>query len=243
MPPDHVFQENRRLDWGGMLLDYTLRLSPRRATICVQILAGGQVRVAAPALARRSDIDGFLRDHWRWIQSKQQASRQRKQTLLRMPVGEGADLPLLGERLIVRQRLATGMRRGAVRCGSELVVSAATPAQVPDLVVAWYRNAARIHVSERMDHFATLVGRSPVRLSIRGQKTRWGSCSALGTISINWRLMQAAPELLDYVVVHELCHLLHRNHSLRFWREVARIVPDHLRLRRELRAFGLDIAF
>ncbi len=243
MPPTRLPLEHQALDFGGICLHYTLRLSPRRATICVQILPGGEVRVAAPAVVRRADIDTFLRGHWGWIRSKQQALRQHVPAPLKMPFGEEAQLPLLGDRLILRQHLTTGSRPAAVRCGSELVVSAATPAQVPGLIVSWYRDAARRQVLQRIGHFAALVGRSPARLSIRGQKTRWGSCSALGTISINWRLMQASAEILDYVIVHELCHLLHRNHSQRFWREVGRILPDYMRLRRELRTFGVNLAF
>ncbi|MHB8255982.1 MAG: M48 family metallopeptidase [Acidiferrobacterales bacterium] len=243
MPPTRAPLEHQDLAFDGACLHYTLRLSPRRATICVQILPGGEVRVAAPAAVRRAHIDSFLRGHWRWIRSKQQALRQYMPAPPRMPFGEGAQLPLLGEKLILRQRLTTGSRPEVVRCGSELVVSAATPAQVPELIVSWYRNAARCQVSQRIGHFAALVGRSPARLSIRGQKTRWGSCSALGTISINWRLMQASAEILDYVIVHELCHLLHRNHSPRFWREVGRILPDYMRLRCELRTFGLNLPF
>ncbi len=243
MPPLSAFSEIQELDCDGIRLRYALRFSPRRSTLCVQVLPGGEVRVAAPSAVRRADIDTFLRAHWDWIRSKQQRLSERTRPAPRMPVGDGAQLPLLDERLVVRQRLAAGTRPAAMRCGSELIVCAPAPAQVPGLVVAWYRTVARHHVSERIRHFAALVGRAPARLSIRGQKTRWGSCSALGTISINWRLMQASPEILDYVVVHELCHLLHRNHSPRFWREVQGILPDYARLRRELRTFGLNLAF
>ena len=111
------------------------------------------------------------------------------------------------------------------------------------LVEAWYRQQARAHVASRIAHFAPRVGRAPVRISIRAQRTRWGSCSGRGTISINWRLMLASPEVLDYVIVHELCHLLQANHSARFWREVARVMPEYVGYQQQLREFGRQLVF
>ncbi len=231
------------LDCGGAPLDYLLRLSTRRATICVQVLPGGEVRVAAPAAAAPAEIEVFLGRHLSWIRSKQEVLRDRLPRAPAVPSGDGTALPLLGRALVLRERLAPGARPAAAREGTELIVCAQTAAQIPALVVGWYREAARHHVSTRVSHFAARVGRSPSRLTIRSQKTRWGSCSGRGTISINWRLMQASGEILDYVVVHELCHLVHRDHSARFWREVAHILPDYRRLRAELRSFGRNLAF
>ena len=227
----------------GVTLPYALRLSPRRATLCVQVLAGGAVRVMAPMRARRSDIHTFLAHHWAWIAGKRRALVNSAQQKSVAHLGDGSQLPLLGDILVLRQHLGEKIRPSAIRLGQNLVVSAPTSGQVSALVVGWYRQAAREHVSGRVLHFAPLVGRAPRRLSIRGQKTRWGSCSARGTITINWRLMQASAEVLDYVVVHELCHLLHANHSQRFWREVERVVPEYPRLRLELKSFGLNAAF
>ena len=135
----------------------------------------------------------------------------------------------------------TAKRPVAVRHGGTLVVPASTSAQARPLVEAWYRRAAHVYVQQRMAYYAPLVGRAPTRITIRAQKTRWGSCSTRASISINWRLMQAAPDIIDYVIVHELCHLLQANHAPRFWREVARVLPDYETRRRRLREFGRNI--
>ncbi|MEK9151145.1 MAG: SprT family zinc-dependent metalloprotease [Patescibacteria group bacterium] len=97
------------------------------------------------------------------------------------------------------------------------------------------REAACRLVEERLAHFQEIYRVSWKRVSIRNQKTRWGSCSHGGSLSFNYRLISLPPHLADYVIVHELCHLLELNHSPKFWALVARTFPDYLSLRRELR--------
>ena len=89
------------------------------------------------------------------------------------------------------------------------------------------RRDAYGHSARRVNHFLPLTGGSFKRITIRDQKTRWGSCSETGTLSFNWRLMLAPPEVLDYVVIHELCHLTYMNHSKAFWDKVACVDPDY----------------
>lgn len=97
------------------------------------------------------------------------------------------------------------------------------------------RKPARELVEERLKHFQKLYAVVWKRLSIRNQKTRWGSCSRKGSLSFNYRLLLLPAHLRDYVIVHELCHLLELNHSKRFWALVAQTFPDYKKLRRELK--------
>ena len=93
-------------------------------------------------------------------------------------------------------------------------------------------------IPQRVAHFAPLVGVTYGRITIRNQRTRWGSCSGKGNLNFNCLLMLAPPEVLDYVVVHELCHRKEMNHSPRFWAEVARVLPDYQQRRRWLKEHG-----
>ena len=97
--------------------------------------------------------------------------------------------------------------------------------------------AARV-IPERAAHFAPMVGVSYGRITIRSQHTRWGSCSAKGNLNFNCLLVLTPPEVLDYVVVHELCHRIELNHSSKFWAEVERVMPDYARHRKWLKENG-----
>lgn len=104
-----------------------------------------------------------------------------------------------------------------------------------------YIEAAREYFPKRAAYFQPFTGGIYHRITIRDQKTRWGSCSARGTLSFNWRLMLAPPAVLDYVVVHELCHLTYMNHSPAFWQAVADVCPDYRAHRKWLKEHGCEL--
>lgn len=101
-----------------------------------------------------------------------------------------------------------------------------------------YRDAAKEYIPKRVEYYHQFTGGDYQKISIRDQKTRWGSCSGKGTLSFNYRLMLAPPRVLDYVVVHELCHLTHMNHSKAFWNMVESILPDYKEHRKWLKENG-----
>lgn len=104
-----------------------------------------------------------------------------------------------------------------------------------------YITAAKEYFPKRAAYFQQFTGGTYSRITIRDQKTRWGSCSARGTLSFNWRLMLAPPAVLDYVVVHELCHLTHMNHSAAFWQAVENVYPDYRTARKWLKDHGHEL--
>ena len=132
---------------------------------------------------------------------------------------DGGEAPYLGERLSLRVRVEPSRSRPHVaRRGSELRVKLGRENALPDALEAWYRRQARIEVGPRLDLAVARAGRSYERLQIRGQRTRWASCSTSGAMSFNWRLLLAPAEILDYVVEHEVAHLDVQDHSPRYWR-------------------------
>ena len=107
----------------------------------------------------------------------------------------------------------------------------------------WYRAEAVAHLRSRVGHFAPIVQSTPASVVVRSQKHLWGSCSSDGVLRFNWRLVMAPPPVIDYVVVHELCHIKHPHHQKPFWDAVAAVLPDYrshrLQLRREGDAYCL----
>ena len=103
-----------------------------------------------------------------------------------------------------------------------------------------HKAAALELIQARLTHFNRLYGYKINGISIRNQKTRWGSCSSKGTLNFNYQIALLPPHLADYIIVHELCHRGEMNHSVRFWNLVAKTCPDHLRLRAELRRYRLS---
>lgn len=231
------------------LLDHTVAYLLRRArrrSIGFTVSAEGLV-VSAPSWVALRDIEAALRDKGAWIVRKlgdQQARAQ--QHAAAQPVwAHGAQLPYLGQPL----RLALGgVGRGvtlaapgddgvAVLCvGLPLDASAEALRAV---VQRWMQRQARALFVARCSHFAARMGVAPSRISLSAARTRWGSASVSGAIRLNWRLIHLPPDVIDYVVVHELSHLKEMNHSARFWAVVATEVPDHLALRRQLREVAL----
>jgi predicted metal-dependent hydrolase len=125
-----------------------------------------------------------------------------------------------------------------VRRGDTVLAAVPSRAALRDAVERWYRRQARIEVAPRLDAVTARAGTGYSSLQIRGQRTRWASCSSSGAMSFNWRLLLAPAEILDYVVEHEVAHLEVQDHSDRFWSLLASRCPDWRQHERWLRRHG-----
>lgn len=224
------------LDLDGKLVSYTIKRNLRRRAISILVDEEG-LRVGAPWHATQGAIERLLRKHSEWVLRKLEEWNVRRAAPRRW--GDGEALMLLGERLTLRIAEAAASRPVHVH-GAELIVALGGPSRsIARAVQDWLCEQALDRFCERVEHFRLLAGvpSSPqVRLS--GARTRWGSCHVSGRIRLNWRLVQMPLRLIDYVVAHEVAHLIEMNHSQRFWRTVAHMVPDYALRRAELRCDG-----
>lgn len=229
----------RQLRLGDAVVPYTLQRA-RRRSIGFTVGPDG-LAVRAPAWVTLAAVDAALQDKAGWILRKlgEQQARRRQQEAARIAWGPGAVLPYLGEPLTVVLAHGRAARGGMlVQDARELhlpLAHGAGPGQVRDAVQAWLMRDARRCFTERLDHFAPLLGVRWTQLRLSSARTRWGSARTGGSISLNWRLMHYRPAIIDYVVAHELSHLRVMDHSPRFWSVVESVVPDHAALRRSLR--------
>ncbi|NMM89752.1 metal-dependent hydrolase [Rhodococcus sp. SRB_17] len=235
-------QAGRELRLGDAVVAYALQ-RVRRRSIGFTVSADG-LSVRAPTGVTLAAVDDALRRKSGWILRKLAEARERQQREehARIRWQDGAALPYLGAPLTVvldpAQGVAGVLRAAAAGAPAELRIglpASAGAAQVRDAVQAWLMHQARAHFTERLDHFAPLLGVRWSRLRLSNAQTRWGSAKTDGSIRLNWRLLHYRPAVIDYVVAHELAHLRVMDHSPRFWSTVATVVPDHAALRRCLR--------
>ncbi|OYR67538.1 metal-dependent hydrolase [Halorubrum ezzemoulense] len=166
-----------------------------------------------------------LRENAAWVVEKQRDFERYREKIPDWTFEAGEMFPLLGteRELLIEPARSHSITDTSIRLRKS-TVEQSTVKQVLENV---YRREARDHFTERADFYAEEMGVEYGKITIRNQRTRWGSCSTTGTISLNWRLVMAPPEVVDYVVVHELAHLREANHDDRFWSIVAEYDPEY----------------
>jgi len=226
---------------GDMLIHYhVVRSIRRKKTIEISLDPVKGVRVAAPIRTSDARIEEVVRSRAAWIAhtTRDMAARPLPRRYM-----DGETLLYQGRTLLLRVLPVTGSqaRVALQESGLEVAVPEAAldvPASTQIAVLTWYRRRALERLTAAVQHWSRIMGLQASQILVRDQKTLWGSCAADGTLRFNWRVIQVTPYLMDYIVVHELAHIKMRSHSPRFWKEVARYLPDHLVRRRTLRQAG-----
>ncbi|MFZ0254375.1 MAG: SprT family zinc-dependent metalloprotease [Gammaproteobacteria bacterium] len=206
----------------------------------MKITNNGHLEVRAPIDLSSKAIEALLLSEASGLAQALTAARGNCQPI-HPPVMTGRMLPLLDERLCLVVRAAGSPR--IYRNGQELWLhspSAATE-KLTSVLESWYQQQAWLFLPPRLRQLAEQLGVRPTRVTVRSQKTRWGSCSIRGTISLNWRLMLLPSVLADYVLAHELCHLRHLDHSSHFWALLSTLVPDYRKHRSALRQVSASL--
>ena len=218
------------MDLADGTLDYVLVRRRGRRGVGLKVDESG-LTVSAPLTMPLAQVESAVRESERWILKK--VAEWRHKQVPSVSWAEGARLPFLGGGLSLR--LFHG-RSGAVREGAEMWVRtpAGTEVQVARAVVAWYKREAKEYLAARLAFLAERARLAAPRFILSSAVGRWGSCNTRREIRLTWRLMKAPPELVDYVICHELAHLREMNHSAAFWAEVERQCPDYRALRDRL---------
>ena len=219
----------------GQEVAYHLHRVRRRKRLTVLVDAKCEIQVRVPWRVTLTQVEQFVHDNASWVLKRLQHVQK---VLAEKPtLQEGCLLPFLDDSL--QLCYGTTQIRSVFRDGDCLWVLATdrSPQALANLLEPWYRQQAQQYLSTSLQTWSGKLGLPFKRLTIRDQKSRWGSCSAQKTISLNWRLMFLPTNLIDYVLVHELCHLRHMNHSAEFWAMVAGFIPEYAVYRRRLRFF------
>ncbi len=213
-----------------------MRESGRARRLAIKVYPRGKVEVVVPKRTSAKDVEAFVREHREWIdKTRQDFLEQHPAEPFRLPAA--IDLKGIGKTFDVRYRRRRNADNVRYRqLGSTLVLTGNTDNE--DACVRalrrWLASVARDEFGQRLQALSSLTGLPFARIQVRAQKTCWGSHSSTGTISINYCLLFLEPELVRYLMLHELCHARHMNHSSRFWQLVGRFEPDYKALDKRL---------
>jgi predicted metal-dependent hydrolase len=211
---------------------FAVRVSPRARRLTARVHVGGRVEIVVPVGVNAHTVRDFVQRFTPWI--------DRKVAAMQCFAEPGEPVPRTIEFAATDERFAVEWRRGSKRSLDQtpdrIVLQAPDERGARTLLRSWLKRAAHERLAPRLLQLAGDLNYSVARVSIRCQRTRWGSCSTRGTVSLNCSLVFLNFEVVRYLFVHELAHTKHMNHSAHFWRLVERIEPHYRRLDRELLA-------
>lgn len=223
------------------MFDYELKRRRRNKRIVLRVSNENKVLVSAPFSASNETIDDFVRSCSEWINNQILKNNYKR---LSLTDGEtiffrGKELSLrlfISDRRISYARFDEGnelhlmLKRADMELPKELRSD-----RIRSLVQNLFKKEAKDILTQRSRHFSSLLGLTFNKVRVKSLSSRWGSCSNMNNLNFNWKVILCPPEYADYLIVHELCHLRHRNHSAEFWAEVSKILPDYKRLRKALK--------
>ncbi|WP_457571650.1 M48 family metallopeptidase [Desulfovulcanus sp.] len=203
---------------------YQIQYSPKRKHIALLVDDDARLIVKAPVGASEDFINAAISRHRNWIEQKIAQIKARDPRVRKRQFVNGEGFLYLGHwyRLAIVKDQAVPLTLNDYFYLSEKYLPYAR-----EVFIAWYKNAALSKISERVEKYANLTGLRPDRVKITRAQKRWGSCSVKGSVNFSYRLIMAPLPVVDYVVVHELVHLLENNHSRRFWNNVKVLMPDY----------------
>lgn len=235
---DFVIDDQGRIDFELVRMD--------RKTLGIHIEDDGQVLVKAPRHLKRDQIAAMVLSKAGWIREKAGDAARINALKIVHRFAQGEPFLYLGKSYPLHIQYDANVRRVCVSlsAGRFLIQTPVVDQKTMEAaVLLWYRENALKLVRQRAEFYGPVLGEMPEKILIREQKSRWGSCNIRRELRLNWKLIMAPPKILDYVVVHELCHLKEMNHSARFWSLVEGLCPEYKECRKWLKDYGALLTF
>ncbi len=210
-----------------------------RKTVSIQIKEKGHVLVKAPFGIKKTVLEEIIKKKEPWIiKNRDYIIKEEKK---KGKIEEGADLYYRGE--TYKLHLAHGKEKKAALdpIGHTILLTfqPEKEEEAKKILLSWYRKEAERIILERLAYYEAFFIKKPKKVLVKEQKKRWGTCTGDNKLYFNWRIVMVPPALLDYIVVHELCHMEEKNHGKAFWDSVERILPDYRERRNQLRKEGI----
>jgi len=206
----------------------------KRRTVALIVDSDGSVTVRAPLRLPESAIQAFAEKHFNWIEKKKAEMRAIVPTQSKQ-YQPGENFLYLGREYSLE--VVAGQHKKLILDDHFKIAESAL--KNAELVFQnWYRQQAKQWIVEQVKHLADIHQLHYEKIKITSARTRWGSCSPKNVLSFSWRLMLTSPEMIDYVIIHELAHTVHHNHSKKFWKLVEKLLPNYRARRKALRQYG-----
>lgn len=212
-------------------LTYHIIYQKKRTTLQLKILSSTHLQITAPNKFPTTSIEQILHKKCNWIIKKIQHLSCAAANPINKSITHGAEILYLGQPYTLNftnnpcTKATIYLEEHQIILSNPLIAMGQTALWAETLLKQWYGDRASTILSEKTLHWAAKLNVKPQRITVKDQKTRWGSCSSKGNINYNWRIIMAPPDVIDYLVIHELCHLRVPNHSAAFWQEVAQLSP------------------
>lgn len=217
--------------------DYTVEIirANRVRTVGIRVYAG-KISIRVPHTFSLLQIKDLIERKKRWINKKLKLQKITTPTLAKKYI-DGELFSYFGESYILKIRYAEviAVELSDKTLNLTLPKILDTPMFRKNAIVGWYMRQAKHYLVKQVKRYETIIGKKPKQIKIRLCKSRWGSCSNMGNINFNWLIIMAPKSIIDYVVVHELCHLIEHNHSPVFWQLVEKAMPSYLSCREWLK--------
>lgn len=232
-----------RISSGRKEIEYRIKRGKRKKSIAISIADDCRVVVLAPQVFSEETIREIVKKKSRWIVRKQARLRELKELHPKKEYVSGEEVLFLGRKyrlkivekenesssvpMIVGRRIVISVKKNLPKDSRKQIIKEA--------LTQWYYSRAYEVLLKRVKRYGRLLNLVPEKILVRNQLKRWGSCSRRGSLRFNWRITLAPISVIDYVVVHEICHLKEKSHSSEFWRKVSLAIPDHKKRRQWLR--------
>lgn len=227
---------------ASLMIPYTHKTHPRSRSIKIKVEANGQVVVVTPKRFSQRAIDHFIDQNQTWIKNTLAKVKQKA------AFGEtDQEVYVFGKKYTKNITSKSSLSRGVSIRQQELIINLPTASltrsnsQAQSYLQRFLKNTAQQYIVPRTHQLAKVMQLSFGNITLRQQKTRWGSCSSQGNLNFNWRLIHAPTTVIDYVIIHELAHREHMNHSPAFWQLVAKHDPAHKLHRGWLKRHGMNV--
>lgn len=211
----------------GQTISYIVKRSPKTKYVRLEVRPEAGLIVVIPKSYKSDQIPTLLKEKERWISDKLTKYCQVQRHSSSRALKDGDTIPYLGRDLeVITRQSYRNVERVNVEPNKLVVDLKAGNNRLGIVLERWYRMKAAQLIDEKAKKLSARMGLTYNRLSIKGQKTRWGSCSQKGNLSFNWKLLMVPEPVIDYVIIHELAHLKEMNHTKRFWQLVDRHCPE-----------------